>query len=121
MSSREYIPVFQGSVAPRVLGPRKQNHTGTTVYNGVYRMPLGRFSMALISTVRSIVSVPKRMSALETFRRPISEDVSFGVGTLLVFEQSTLENRPRGVCDTYRRRVRYSFDQVTLDGNITPV
>ena len=80
--------MFQGSVAPRVLGPRKQNHTGTTVYNGVYRMPLGRFSMALISTVRSIVSVPKRMSALETFRRPISEDVSFGVGTLLVVESN---------------------------------
>ena len=56
--------------------------------DGVYRTPLGRFSMLDISTV-GIVSVPKR-SALEASRRELSEDVSFGVGTLLFFEQSSL-------------------------------
>ena len=39
---------------------------------------------------------PKR-SALETSRRELSENVSFGIGTLLVAEQSSLENRLRGV------------------------
>ena len=51
-----------------------------------------------VSTV-GIVSVSER-SAFETSRRQLSEDVSSGVdpvGTLLVVEQSTLENRPRGV------------------------
>ena len=48
-----------------------------------------------ISTV-GIVSVPKK-SALETSRRELSEDVSFGIGTLLGVEQSSLKNRPRGV------------------------
>ena len=51
--------------------------------------------MVDISTV-GIVSVPKR-SALETSRREFSENVSFGIGTLLVVEQPNLENRPRGV------------------------
>ena len=39
--------------------------------------------------------MPKR-SALETSRRELSEDVSFGIGTgtLLVVQQSSLENRP---------------------------
>ena len=44
------------------------------------------------STV-GIVSVPKK-SALETSGRELSEDVSFGIGILLVVEQSSLENRP---------------------------
>ena len=47
------------------------------------------------STV-GILPAPKR-SALETPRRQLSEDVSFGNGTLLVVEQSSLENRPSGV------------------------
>ena len=42
-----------------------------------------------------IVAVPKT-SALETARRELSEDVSFGTGTLLAVEQSSLQNRPRG-------------------------
>ena len=50
--------------------------------------------MINISTV-GIVSTPKT-SALETSRRELSEDVSFGIGTLLVVEQSSLENRPGG-------------------------
>ena len=48
-----------------------------------------------ISTV-GLVSVPMR-SALETCRRELSEDVWFGIGTIgtfLVVEQSSLENRP---------------------------
>ena len=47
------------------------------------------------------VSVPKR-SALETSRGELSEDVWFGIGTigtLLVVEKSSLENRPGG-CGT---------------------
>ena len=61
--------------------------------------PLDRYSMVGIYKVR-IVSVPKR-PALATSRRELSENVSFGVGTigtLLVVEQSSSENRrPRGV------------------------
>ena len=56
--------------------------------------------MVDISTVE-IVWVPKR-SALETYRRELSEDASFGVGTLLIVEQSSLENRLRKVCDIHR-------------------
>ena len=65
----------------------RYNCTFTTVY---VRTPLMRFSILDISTV-GIVSTPKR-SALETSRRELSEDVSFGIGTLLVVEQSTLEH-----------------------------
>ena len=32
-----------------------------------------------------------------TFRQELSEDVSFGVGTVLVVEKSSWENRPKGV------------------------
>ena len=46
------------------------------------------------STVR-MVSVPTR-SALEKFIREVSEDGSFGIGTLLVVEQSTLDKPPQG-------------------------
>ena len=35
-------------------------------------------------------------SALERSRRELSEDVSFGIGTLLVVEQPTLEPPPQG-------------------------
>ena len=57
--------------------------------------------MVDISTAAGIlVSVPKS-SALATSRRELSQDVSFGVGTvgtLLVVEQSTLGNAPE-VCE----------------------
>ena len=39
-----------------------------------------------------LVSVPK-VSVLETSRRELSEDVSSGMGALLVVEQPSLENR----------------------------
>ena len=42
-------------------------------------------------------TVGAKKPALETSRRELSEDLSFGIGTLLVVEQSSLENRPRGV------------------------
>ena len=67
-------------------------------YATVYITPLGRFSMVDTSTV-GILSAPKRW-ALEASRRELSEYVSFGVGTLLVVKQSTLENRLRGVLYT---------------------
>ena len=54
-----------------------------------------------ISTA-GIVSVPKR-SALETSRRELSEDVSVGIGTLLVVEQSGLEKGRRGGVILHRR------------------
>ena len=41
------------------------------------------------------MSIPKR-TALETYRRELSEDASFGIGTLLSVEQSSLGNHPRG-------------------------
>ena len=87
------------------------NHDATveglpTVYCGVYHTLLDGFSMVDISTViivgivgivaiAGILPVPKR-PALETPRRELSEDVSFGIGTgtLLDVEQSTLEDRP---------------------------
>ena len=64
-----------------------------TVYNT--SPPWADFSMVDISTV-GIVSVPKR-SALEPSIRELSEDVSFGIGTLLAVEHSCLVNRTRGV------------------------
>ena len=64
------------------------------VYDGVYYTPLNRFSLVDISAA-GIVAVPKS-SALEPSRQELSEDVSFGIGTLLVAEQSSLENYPRG-------------------------
>ena len=64
----------------------------------VYHTPLGQLSMVNFSTagIVLIVSVPKT-SALGTSRGELSENVSFGIGTLLVVEQSSLENRTRGV------------------------
>ena len=61
-----------------------------------YHTPLDRFPMVDISTMVGIVPAPNR-STLETFRRDLSEDASFGIGTLLVVEQSSLEDSPR-VC-----------------------
>ena len=58
--------------------------------------------MVDISTV-GIMSVSKR-SALEASRRELSEDVPFGLGTLLVVEQSILETRPKGAWHTYAIR-----------------
>ena len=73
--------------------------------------------MVDISTV-GIVPVPKG-STLETRRRELSEDVWFGigtVGTLLVVEQSTLENRPRG-CVVHTP----SYTVTGIQAMITPV
>ena len=64
-----------------------------TVDDGVYHTPLGRFSMVDIPTVGK-VPVPK------TSRRwkHLAESVpKIRVDTLLVVEQSSSENRPRGV------------------------
>ena len=44
---------------------------------------------------------------METPRRELSEDVSFRVGTLLVVEQSGLENRRGGVIYTVVYGTRY--------------
>ena len=66
----------------------------TTVYDGVYHTPLGRFSMLDISTF-GVVPVPR--SALAISRRELSEGVSFGVRTQLFVEQSSFESRPRRV------------------------
>ena len=63
-----------------------------TLYYGVHHTPLYRVAMVDISTVGS-----RAGTALEMSRRELSRDVPFGVGTLLVVEQSNLENRPRGV------------------------
>ena len=64
------------------------------VYDGwsVYHTPMGRFPMVDISSV-GIVTVPRR-SVLETSRLELSEDASFGIGTLLVVAKSSMENRP---------------------------
>ena len=71
--------------------------TVNTTPDGVYHTPLGRFPMLDISTVGTVSSVKK----VDVRHLPISESfrkthVSFGIGTLLVLEQSSLENRPRG-------------------------
>ena len=62
-----------------------------------HQPPLGRFSMVDISTAVSIVSGPKR-SALEPSRRELSEDVSFGIGTLWIVKQSSLAPPPSVIC-----------------------
>ena len=50
------------------------------------------------------------MSVMETSRRELSEDVSFGMDTLLVVEQSIeLKNRPRGVGYIPSYMVRHAF------------
>ena len=51
-------------------------------------------SMVDVSSIATVST--HRRTSLETSRRELSEDVSFGIGTLLV-EQSILEYRPRGV------------------------
>ena len=97
------------SSSPSLVVPACPKRGGTVVvlrFGGACESPLygirrcmshtrlGRFSMLDVSTV-GIVSVPNR-SVLETSRRELLEDVSFGVGTLLVVEQSSLENCLRG-------------------------
>ena len=77
-----------------MLGGNEGELERATIYDYCcvrYITPLGRFPMVDVSTVLvGIVSVPK-WSAWETSRRELSEDVSFGIDTLLVFEQSTLK------------------------------
>ena len=48
----------------------------------------------------------KQRSALETSRPELSEDVSFGMGTLLIVEESSLESQPTGGGDDIHRRAR---------------
>ena len=67
-----------------------------TVEDGACRTPMALFSMLDASTSVGIVPVPKS-TALETFRGEALEDASFVIGTLLVVERSSLENRPRGL------------------------
>ena len=76
--------------------------------------PWADFVMVDIST-DGIVSVPKR-SALGKSRRERSEDVWFGVGTLLVVEQSSLEKPPEG-CVKYT--VAYGTARVQQDDTRT--
>ena len=61
--------------------------------------PLSRLSMLDISTA-GIVPVPER-SALESPRRELSEDVSFGLRTVLVVEQSIELGKPTQGCVMY--------------------
>ena len=97
------------SSSPSLVVPACPKRGGTVVvlrFGGACESPLygirrcmshtrlGRFSMLDVSTV-GIVSVPNR-SVLETSRRELLEDVSFGVGTLLVVEQSSLDQPPQG-------------------------
>ena len=44
----------------------------------------------------STFEIATKRSELETSRRQLSEDVSFGITTLSVVEQSSFENHPRG-------------------------
>ena len=93
-SHQQYVVlalVHRGVVLPHITTTTSVHHT-----------PLGRFSMLDFCTV-GIVSVPKK-PALESYRRELSGDVSFGIRTLLVVEQSSFENRPRVcVCDIHSR------------------
>ena len=76
-------------------------HVTPTEYNGAHLPPLGRFPMLDISTLEMWNSVgAKRFDVLETSRRDFSGDVSFGIGTLLVVEHSSLEKHPRA-CVSY--------------------
>ena len=64
------------------------------MYDGVSHPREDRCSKLDISTVGT-GPVPQR-PALEPPCRELSGDVSFGIGTLLVVEQSSLENRLKG-------------------------
>ena len=81
------------AAAVAVVGYCGNNACNKPAYDGVYTS-LGNFSVVEMST-GGIVSLPKR-PGVETSSRELSEDASFGIGTLLVVEQSSLENRPRG-------------------------
>ena len=59
-----------------------------------HQPPLGRFSVLDISIVGRLAA-PKR-SPLETSLRELSEDVSFGIGTLLVGRAIELGKPPQG-------------------------
>ena len=68
--------------APHRTTPR----TPGSIFHGRY---LDTSTVGILTAV-GIVSVPTS-SALETLRRELAEDVSFGIGTLLLVEQSILE------------------------------
>ena len=82
--SRRKVPRLQfrqtngwGLIATRTrvtIGKGSVGDLKSTVHDGEYRTPLGRFSMVDVSTAVGIVSMPKRL-ALETSRRELSEDV----------------------------------------------
>ena len=61
------------------------------------------FHARYLDSWNSATGAPKKVGSGKTSRRQRSKDVSFGIGTLLVVEQSTWEKRPRGVCDAHRR------------------
>ena len=64
------------------------------------------WSISLQCTAVGIVVPVPKTSTLETSRRELPEDVPIGIGTigtigtLFIVEQSTLENRPRGLWHT---------------------
>ena len=66
-----------------------------TVYDGVHHTPLGRFAMLDISTagiIRSSSVGAKNIDVISIYLSEFSElpeEFSFGIGTLLVGEQST--------------------------------
>ena len=62
-------------------------------------------------------SVPER-SALVTSRRELTEDVSSGIGTLLVAEQSSFKNRPRGVWYTPSYTVEGSLQSLRVRSKV---
>ena len=82
-------------------GDRHGNIKERLSYRTVYpsRPPSALDISTAVVGLLTTVSVPKR-SALNTSRRELSEDVSFGIGTTgtwhLVVEQSSLEKPPQG-------------------------
>ena len=58
--------------------------------------PWANFHGRYLHSWNSVNSVGAKKVGDGTSRRELSEDVPFGIGTLLAVEQSSLENRPRG-------------------------
>ena len=76
------------------LGPRSSSRSKLSYRTVNVTPPSADFPVLDILTV-GILRVPNR-PALEASRRELSEDASFGIGTLLVVEQTSLEKPPQG-------------------------
>ena len=76
--------------------------------DGVCHTPLGRFpTLSKTPQFWNSVGAKKKVRAANISPRAFRRRIVRDFGTLLIVEQSRLENRPEGGGDTHRRRIRY--------------